>query len=91
MPPELVDYEPTDPEGMPDVTISDAYNEVWVALESGMSVAEFRLLPYENQAELMAYHYVNNRIKRFFQEHQEEIHKSRMAAMKSDAARSFNR
>jgi hypothetical protein len=55
---------------MTDMTLSAEYNEVWTAFESGLTPGEFRLLPYDEQAELTAYWYVNSRIKSFYAEEQ---------------------
>lgn len=55
---------------MTDMTLSSEYNEVWTALESGLTPGQFRLLPYDEQAELTAYWYVNSRIKSFYADEQ---------------------
>ncbi len=52
------------------MTLSSEYNEVWTALESGLTPGKFRLLPYDEQAELTAYWYVNSRIKSFYADEQ---------------------
>lgn len=71
MPPELADtdWDEHKPDGMTDLTYSYEYNQVWAALESGLTPGEFRLLPWDEQAELTAYLYVRNRIQ-VFQAHE---------------------
>jgi len=68
MPPEIKDFDwdSIKPRGMTELTLSADYNQVWTALESGLLPGQFRLLPYDEQAELTAYWYVNGRIKSFY-------------------------
>lgn len=75
MPPELVDYDfdANKPEGMTDLTLSHAYNVAWTAQQAGMTPAAYRLLPWDEQAELMAYFYVAGRIKSFYADQQQTI------------------
>lgn len=75
MPPELKDYDfqSSKPDGMTDLTLSHEYNQVWTAMEAGLKPADFRLLPWDEQAELTAFFYVQNRIKAFYADEQKAM------------------
>jgi len=75
MPKELkdMDYEPDLPQGMTALTLSHDYNVAWAAHESKMTPAAFRLLPWDEQAELMAFHHVRTTIGTFYAEEQRKI------------------
>lgn len=72
MPEELKDFPWDDikPSGMSELTLSSEYNLITTAVKTGMIPSEFRMLPYDEQAELMAYWYVNSRIQSFYAEEQ---------------------
>lgn len=72
MPPELVDYDfdANRPDGLIDLSLSHDYNVAWTAHEAGYTPAAFRLLPWDEQAELTAFYYVQGRISTFHAEQQ---------------------
>jgi len=89
MPPELVDYDfdAHRPEGMTDLTLSHAYNIAWTAEQAGMTPAEYRVLPWEEQAELMAYFYVAGRIKAFYADQQQTLAERKQREYEAKAKR----
>jgi hypothetical protein len=91
MPTELkeFDWDAIKPDGMTELSLSHEYSEVTAAVESGMVPGEFRMLPYAEQAELIAYWYVNSRIKSFYANEQEQKAKKRQAEI--DAKANANR
>ena len=94
MPPELedMDWDAIAPEGMTDLTLSEQYNQVWTAREAGMLPEEFRMLPWDEQAELIAFYFVHNRIKAFYAEEQTQLAKRKQAEIEAQAnARSHQR
>lgn len=87
MPPELVDYDfaSSKPDGMTELTLSVEYNLVWTAAQAGMIPADFRQLPYDEQAELMAFYYVQSRIKSFYADEQRAIAEKRQRELEAKA------
>ena len=87
MPTELkeFDWDSIKPDGMTELTLSHEYNEITAAVESGMIPGEFRLLPYVEQAELIAYWYVKSRIKSFYANEQEQKALKRQADIEAKA------
>ncbi len=75
MPPELQDYDfdANKPEGLIDLTLSHEYNTAWTAKEAGLTPSAFRLLPWDEQAELTAFYYVQGRVKAFHADQQQQL------------------
>lgn len=55
------------------------YIQMVVAKESGLTPGEFRLLPWEEQAEMVGFHIANQRVQQYYQEYHEAVFKQRMA------------
>jgi hypothetical protein len=93
MPPELEEYdwEAHKPHGMTELTLSEDYNLVWTAVETGLIPGEFRMLPYDEQAELMAYWYVNSRIKSYYADEQRAEAERKQRQAEADAKAGGNR
>ncbi len=87
MPPELEDYdfESNNPDEMDALSFSSFYNEVWTAIQAGMTPGEFRMLPYIEQAELTAFFYVENRIKAYHADSQTKAADERRIEMERKA------
>jgi hypothetical protein len=92
MPKELEehDWEASKPKGMKELTLSHEYNEIWTALESGLRPSQFRMLPYDEQAELTAYWYVNSRIKSFYADEQRQVAEKKRQEMEAEAKKRGN-
>lgn len=79
MPPELAEYEVPPPEGMPEpLTMPYDYWVVWTAIESNMTPGEFRLLPWEEQAELIAWHMVKQKVQAYYHNEINKYYKAKM-------------
>ncbi len=85
------DWEANRPSGMTRLTNSAEYNEVWTAVQTGLTPKQFRLLPYDEQAELTAYWLVNNRIQSFYADEQRKEAKRKQQEMESKANTQGNR
>lgn len=85
MPKELEGYVPQPIEGMTELSLSKAYNDVWTALESGLTPGQFRNLACLEQAELTAFHYVKGLINGFYYSEREAIDQRRRQEMESKA------
>lgn len=87
MPPELKDYdfESNNPDELTPLSLSREYNDVWTAIKAGMVPGEFRMLPYEEQAELTAYFYVTNRIEAYHADKQTQAADKRRREMEAKA------
>lgn len=87
MPPELKDYdfESNNPDEMDALSFSNAYNEVWTAIQAGMTPGDFRMLPYMEQAELTAFFYTENRIKAYHADRQTEAAEKRRTEVERKA------
>jgi hypothetical protein len=76
---------------MTKLTNSAEYNEVWTAVQTGLTPKKFRLLPYDEQAELTAYWLVNSRIKAFYADEQTREAKRKQQEMEAKANAQGNR
>jgi hypothetical protein len=93
MPPELKDYDwnANQPQGMTALTLSEEYNQVWTALESGLTPGGFRMLPYEEQAELTAYWYVHSRMQSYYADEQKRNAEQKQREMELQSKMQRNR
>lgn len=64
---------------MPQISHNMDYIHVMVAQESGLTPGEFRLLSWEEQAEMIGFHIANQRVQQYYQEYHEKVFKRRMA------------
>ena len=55
------------------------YIHVMVAKENGLTPGEFRMLSWEEQAELIGFHTANQRVQQYYAEYHEAVFKRRMA------------
>lgn len=63
---------------MPAVSHNMAYIYAMVAKESGLTPGEFRLLPWDEQAEMVGFHIANQRVQQYYQEYHQEVFDRRM-------------
>lgn len=66
MPDELKDREVKDVPGVPQLSISEGYSLVYVAKHFGMTADAFSRLGWDEQAKLIAYCIVEDKIQKYY-------------------------
>lgn len=59
-----------------------------VAKETGLTPGEFRLLAWEEQAEMIGFHIASQRVQQYYQEYHEATYRRRMAEIEAEKSRS---
>lgn len=70
---------------MPEVTHNMEYIHAKAAKDSGLTPGEFRLLPWEEQAEMIGFYTANQRVEQYYQEFHQQVFERKRLEMESQA------